>query len=165
MEIMKGCAPMEEKKQKFTGYISELSPYAKRLRKNMTAQERCLWYAYLRNYPIKFYRQRPIDHFIADFYCSKAHLVIELDGGQHFEPAGMSYDQYRDSVLRSYGLTVIRFSNADVDRNLRGVCEYIDLIVEECLHLAEQTKREYRVLEFDSRKGSPAREAGSRQRD
>ena len=70
---------MEEKKQKFTGYISELSPYAKRLRKNMTAQERCLWYAYLRNYPIKFYRQRPIDHFIADFYCSKAHLVIELD--------------------------------------------------------------------------------------
>ena len=152
---------MHEKKTEFTGYSSQLSPYAKELRKNMTAQERRLWYDFLHDYPVKFYRQRPIDRFIADFYCSKARLVIELDGGQHFEPAGMSYDQYRDQVLQSYDLAVIRFSNADIDRNLRGVCEYIDLIVKERLLASEQKRNEYKVLNYEPSKGAPERGAVS----
>lgn len=65
----------------YTGYNAELKDRSRQLRKNMTRQERHLWYDFLRDYPVKVYRQRSVDWFIADFYCSRAHLVIELDGG------------------------------------------------------------------------------------
>ena len=92
----------------------------------MTPEERKLWYEYLRTYPLRIMRQRPIDRYIADFYCAKAKLVIELDGSQHFEPEGSSYDLVRDSDLNRRGIRVIRIPNNEVKQNFRGVCEYID---------------------------------------
>ena len=97
--------------------------------KNMTKEERHLWYDFLRNYPIRFRRQKIIGNYIADFYCSGASLVIELDGSQHGEDAARIHDQKRTDYFESFGLQVLRFSNLDVMRNFRGVCEAIDLAV------------------------------------
>ena len=110
----------------FTGYNSKLEMRAKELRKNMTKQERHLWYDFLRTYPVKFYRQRVIDCYIVDFYCSKAKLVIEIDGSQHYTEDGMAYDKIRSEILECYGLHILRFANSDVDRNFSGVCQCID---------------------------------------
>ena len=105
-------------------------PLAKTLRKNMTPWERKLWYEYLRNYPVRFQRQKAIGAYIADFYCAKARLVVELDGGGHFAPEQCDADAVRTNALEAMGLTVLRISNLDVDRNFRGVCEAIDLAVQ-----------------------------------
>ena len=105
-------------------------PLAKTLRKNMTPWERKLWYEYLRNYPVRFQRQKAIGDYIADFYCAKARLVVELDGGGHFTPEQRDADAVRTNALEAMGLTVLRISNLDVDRNFRGVCEDIDLAVQ-----------------------------------
>jgi very-short-patch-repair endonuclease len=102
---------------------------ARRLRHEMTPQERKLWYEYLRTYPVKFYKQRIIESFIVDFYCAPARLVIEIDGSQHYTEQGQCYDEERSQILRAYGLKVLRFSNRDVDCNLAGVCTQIDLEV------------------------------------
>ncbi len=102
---------------------------ARALRKNMTKEERRLWYDYLRSYPLRFMRQRPIDCYIADFYCAKAKLVVELDGGQHFAADVLRYDAQRDQVLATYGIDVLRIPNNEVLRNFSGVCEQIDLAV------------------------------------
>ena len=104
-------------------------PLAKALRKNMTPWERKLWYDYLRSYPIRFQRQKAIGNYIADFYCAKARLVIELDGGGHYTEAQSERDSLRTKELESMNLTVLRFCNLDIDRNFRGVCEQIDLTV------------------------------------
>ena len=88
---------------------------AKNLRKNATKQENHLWYDFLRRYEIKFQRQRTIDDFIADFYCQKANLIIEIDGNQHYSIDGINKDGYRTERLESYGLTVIRFTNNQID--------------------------------------------------
>ena len=87
---------------------------AKKLRKNMTKEERHLWYDFLREYPIRFRRQEIIGDYIADFYCSSAAIVIELDGSQHFEERALQKDQKRSSYLESLGLHVLRFSNLDI---------------------------------------------------
>ncbi len=108
-----------------------LLKYAKELRKNMTPQEKHLWYDYLSKYPVKIYRQRIIDNFIVDFYCAKAKLVIELDGSQHFTPDGKHHDSLRTDVIEKYKLKVIRFSNNDVDRKFNGVCSVIDRTTQE----------------------------------
>ena len=100
----------------------------------MTPQERKLWYEFLRTYPVKFYKQRIIDNFIADFYCHAARLVIEIDGSQHYEPQGQAYDGERTAVLQKYNLEVLRFSNRDVNTNFRGVCEQIDNTVKRRLN-------------------------------
>ena len=105
-------------------------PLAKALRKNMTPWERKLWYEYLRNYPVRFQRQKAIGAYIADFYCAKARLVVELDGGGHFTPEQRDADAVRTNALEAMGLTMLRISNLDVDRNFRGVCEAIDLAVQ-----------------------------------
>ena len=107
----------------------ELTGNARQLRKNMTLEERILWYQYLRNYPVKFYRQRVLGNYIADFYCAKAHLVVELDGSQHYEAEGLAYDKLRTERLEEFGLIVLRVPNNEVKRNLRGVCEAIDELV------------------------------------
>ena len=99
---------------------------AKQLRKNMTKEERRLWYDFLREHPVRFLRQKVIDDHIADFYCHAAGLVIELDGSQHYETAGAWKDQIRTEHLQSRGLTVIRIPNNAVNENFRGVCEYLD---------------------------------------
>ena len=111
------------------GYNKANIPLAKALRKNMTPWERKLWYDFLRNYPIRFQRQKAIGDFIVDFYCAKAKLVIELDGGGHYTEAQTKKDELRTRKLETMNLTIIRICNLDIDRNFRGVCEYIDTTV------------------------------------
>ena len=82
---------------------------------------------------MRFLRQKVIGNYIVDFYCAKAQLVLELDGSQHFEPEEIQKDQERTAFLKSYGLRVIRIPNNEVNRNFRGVCEYIDSAVKQSL--------------------------------
>ena len=103
--------------------------HAQLLRKNMTKEERHLWYDFLKTYPVQFRRQYPIRSYIVDFYCEKAKLIIELDGSQHYNPATQSYDKQRTAQLEQDGFFVLRFSNADVMRRFRGVCQTIQLAV------------------------------------
>ena len=104
-------------------------PLAKTLRKNMTPWERKLWYEFLRSYPIRFQRQKAIGNYIVDFYCAKASLVIELDGGGHYTTEQIEKDKILTKELEKMNLTVIRVCNLDIDNNFRGVCEYINLVV------------------------------------
>ena len=106
---------------------------AKHLRKNATPQENHLWYDFLSKYEIKFQRQKAIDNFIADFYCHKAKLVIEIDGSQHGTKQGMEKDEFRTEILQGYDLKVIRFTNEQINTNFRNVCQYIDKIVKSLL--------------------------------
>ena len=108
---------------------TELTPNAKTLRKNMTKQERHLWYDFLRDYPVRFLRQKVIDDYIVDFYCSSAKLIIELDGSQHYSESGLLKDKIRTENIEKRDLLVLRIPNNEVDKNFIGVCEYIDLIV------------------------------------
>ena len=110
-------------------YNKNLIPFAKSLRKNATPQENHLWYDFLHSYQPRFQRQKAIDSYIADFYCEKARLIIELDGSQHFTPEGMTYDEARTRVLNAYGLTVLRFTNHQIDSEFRAVCTKIDAAV------------------------------------
>ena len=98
---------------------------AKSLRKNMTKEEKHLWYDCLSIFPVKFYRQKQIGDYIVDFYCEKAKLVIELDGSQHYDNEIKEYDNERTRYLKKYGLQVIRFTNLDIKDNFEGVCESI----------------------------------------
>ena len=107
----------------------ELTRFSQELRKQATKEENTLWYQYLRRYPVQFRRQCPFGNYIVDFYCSKALLVIELDGSQHYDPNGIEYDNKRTAYLESLGLQVLRFSNRDINENLCGVCEKIDTVV------------------------------------
>ena len=102
---------------------------AKNLRKNMTPQEKRLWYDFLSKYEVRFQRQKAIDNFIADFYCHKAKLIIEVDGSQHYSKEGRQKDEFRTEILEGYELKLIRFTNAQIITNFRGVCEYIDTTV------------------------------------
>ncbi|MBQ3011329.1 MAG: endonuclease domain-containing protein [Oscillospiraceae bacterium] len=111
-----------------------LTKNAKVLRKEMTKEEKHLWYDFLRGYPVRFLRQKVIDDYIVDFYCHDARLIVELDGSQHYEKEGLLKDQIRTEQIESRNLTVIRIPNNEVMRNFRGVCEYIDMIVKESLH-------------------------------
>ncbi len=106
-------------------YDSQNVERAQELRKNMTRQEKKLWYEFLSSYPIRFYKQKPFGKYIVDFYCCRAKLAIELDGGQHYTDEGMEYDRRRSEYLRSIGINVIRFSNQDIDQRFREVCEII----------------------------------------
>ena len=108
-------------------------PLAKKLRKEMTPWERKLWYDFLRDYPIRFQRQKAIGDYIADFYCAKARLVIELDGGGHYEEKQMQADMLRTRALQSMKLKVVRICNLDVDKNFSGVCEHIHRVVQNSL--------------------------------
>lgn len=107
-------------------YNPKLVERAKELRKNMTQAEQKLWYGYLKAFKFRVLRQRPIDHFIVDFYCPQLKLVIEVDGDSHFTAAGQDRDNERTSVLEGYGLKVLRFTNNEVLNNFAGVCQRID---------------------------------------
>ncbi len=111
----------------------EIVPTAKMLRKNMTKEEKHLWYDFLRKYPIRFSRQKVLGKYIADFYSAQAKLVIELDGSGHYTEEGKRYDEERTAVLEEYGLKVIRISNTQIHKNFQGVCTYIDRIVKQSL--------------------------------
>ena len=89
----------------------QLVQNARELRKNMTREERHLWYDFLRDYSVRFTRQKVLGKYIVDFYCAKAKLIVEVDGTQHFEEQGAAYDRERTAYLAQYGLQVIRISN------------------------------------------------------
>ena len=110
-------------------YNKKNVPFAKSLRRTLTPQEKHLWYDFLSKYPVRFQRQKPIDDFIADFYCHKAHLIIEVDGSQHYTEEGKASDDFRTAILEGYDLRVIRFTNDQVDKNFDGVCTFIEKTV------------------------------------
>ena len=109
--------------------------FARKLRKEMTPWERKLWYCFLSSYPVRFQKQKPIGNYIADFYCSKAALVIELDGGGHYNPESAEKDRIRTEQLELEGLKVLRFCNMDIDKNFYGVISVIDKEVKERANL------------------------------
>lgn len=102
-----------------------LTANAQKLRREMTKEERHLWYDFLKTLPITVHRQKVIGKYIVDFYCAKAKLVIEIDGSQHYEDIGLKKDIVRDEYLKDSGLTVVRYSNYDVNTNFEGVCNDI----------------------------------------
>ena len=106
---------------------------ARELRRDMTPQERKLWYRFLRRYPVKIYKQRIIESFVVDFYCAAAKLVIEIDGAQHYTEQGKQYDEERSKILEKYDLLVLRFSNAEVNKSFDSVCERIDHTIQQRL--------------------------------
>jgi very-short-patch-repair endonuclease len=108
-------------------YSKDLKSVSQSLRRSATDAEKHLW-ARLRGKQIKgllFYRQKVIERYIVDFYCPKARLVIELDGGQHYEDAGREKDSTRDDVLKGLGLTVLRFSDREVFTETDAVMQKI----------------------------------------
>ena len=98
---------------------------ARTLRKNMTKEERHLWYDFLKELPVMVHRQKIIGNYIVDFYIAEYKIVIELDGTQHFENEGLKKDAVRDAFLQSQGLSILRYANSDVNKNFRGVCQDI----------------------------------------
>ena len=114
-------------------YNKKLIPFAKDMRKNATPQEKKLWYLYLSKYPVRFQRQKIIDSYIADFYCAKAKLIIELDGYHHYKKDSIEYDYQRTEIFNSADIKVLRFTNKEIDEQFKTVCERIDETVKERL--------------------------------
>jgi len=106
-------------------YNQDLKLLARELRNNMTKEERKLWYEFLNTSDQKFLRQKIIGNYIVDFYSHKAKLVIEIDGGQHYEPENKKIDKIRTEYLETLGLKVIRYTNIEINKNFEGVCEDI----------------------------------------
>lgn len=119
------------KQIKMLAHNKELTPNSQKLRKAMTAEERQLWFLFLRRIPFTVNRQKTIGQYIVDFYCHRAGLVIELDGSQHYDAAGTAKDHVRDAYLESCGLTVLRYSNRDIHERFKEVCNHILLIMAE----------------------------------
>lgn len=101
------------------------TPFVRQLRNHMTKEERRLWYEFLKDLPLTVRRQKAIGSYIVDFYIASAKTVIELDGGQHYEPEKQRQDAQRDAYLRQRGLQVLRYSNREVNQQFRAVCEDI----------------------------------------
>jgi very-short-patch-repair endonuclease len=100
-----------------------LQPLSRKLRKNMTEAERHLW-GRIRGKQLKnmqFYRQKNIGDYIVDFYCPAAKLILEVDGGQHYEDKGSEKDRRREAYLSGLGFAVLRFSDREVFENIEGV--------------------------------------------
>ncbi len=116
-------------------YNPKLIKNAKNLRKDMTPEERHLWYDFLKHLPFTIHRQKVIGNYIVDFYCAEAHLVIELDGAQHYEPGNKEKDKQRDNYLNQLGLTVIRYTNRDIHENFEGVCTDIKHHIKKNSHI------------------------------
>ena len=102
-----------------------MTPNARSLRKNMTKEERHLWYDCLKGLPVMVHRQKVIGQYVVDFYVASAKLVIEVDGSQHFEETDAAADKERDAYLASLGLSVLRIPNNEINQNFAGVCEEI----------------------------------------
>ena len=108
-----------------------LTTFSRQLRKSATKEESLLWYHFLSKYPLRFRRQYVIGNYIMDFYCHKAKLAVELDGSQHYDPEKAEKDRLRTAFLQSQGVRVLRFTNLDILRNFRAVCEEIHIACEE----------------------------------
>lgn len=116
-------------------YNKDNKQLARQLRNNMTEEEKALWYRYLRNCRVRVLRQNPIGNYIVDFYCPKLHLVIELDGSQHYSNKGIQYDNERTTELKKYGIkVVIRIPNNKINNNLAGVAELIENYIDRTLN-------------------------------
>lgn len=118
-----------ERKTMIRKHNMRLVEHARALRKDMTKEERHLWYDFLRTYPVRFLRQKILGSYIVDFYCARAKFVVEIDGSQHYDEEQKAYDAERTAFLSGYGLNVLRIPNTEINRNFRGVCEWIDLEV------------------------------------
>ena len=112
-------------REKFLPRNGHSTHNARELRKNATKQEKHLWYDFLRQLPVHFYRQYTIEKYIVDFFCPKANLAIELDGSQHYEQAALEYDKKRTDMLCRYGITVLRYANRDINERFQAVCDDI----------------------------------------
>ena len=106
-------------------YNNQLTGNSKQLRKSMTKEERHLWYDFLKGLPVTVHRQKVFGNYIVDFYIAQYKIVIELDGSQHYEEEGIRKDRERDQYLKGIGLLVLRYSNYDIQKNFRAVCEDI----------------------------------------
>ena len=113
---------MKSNDHRHFGYNTSNLDKARKLRRELTRQEKHLWYDFLKGYPVHFYRQRPIAQYVVDFCSVRAQLVVELDGDQHGEPEAMEYDERRTRALRDYGFRVVRFANGDVEHSFENVC-------------------------------------------
>ena len=117
-----------------------LKPLAQELRRNMTKEERHLWYDFLKKLPITFNRQKVIGSYIVDFYSAEAQLVIELDGAQHYEEESREKDIMRDAYLNSLGILVLRYTNIEFHKNFDGICK--DILVK----ISKRTKIDTSIL-------------------
>ena len=115
------------------GPRKDLLAKARNLRREMTKEERHLWYDFLCRYPVRFRRQRPMLDYIMDFYCPKVQLGVELDGGQHASGEQLEYDMERTHRLSKMGIFILRFTNREIWQNFSGVCQMIDQTVEDRL--------------------------------
>ena len=111
-------------------HVPRLTPRARELRKNMTPEERHLWYDFLRTYPVRFLRQKVVGGYIFDFYCASVKLAVEVDGTQHYTPDQIQYDAERERYLNGWGITVVRVPNSDIRTTFSEVCTKIDQIVQ-----------------------------------
>lgn len=114
----------------FLPYTEKGLSQARHLRRTMTEEEKHLWYDFLRDYPVKVMKQKPIGRYIVDFFCESARLVIEVDGSQHFEADGLAHDQDRTEYLEHRGLTVVRYTNLEINKEFRAVCEDLDHLIQ-----------------------------------
>ena len=106
-------------------YNTSLTKYAQELRKNMTLEEKHLWYDFLKKLSITVKRQYVVGNYILDFFIPSANIAIELDGSQHYEPEAREVDRKRDAELALVGIKVLRYNNNEINSNFRGVVEDI----------------------------------------
>ena len=99
----------------------------------MTREERKLWYDFLREYPVKFTRQKVLGYYVADYYCPQVKLVVEIDGSSHLSDEAQEYDKNRTEFIEKYGITVIRFFNGEITANFEMVCHDIDAVVQKLI--------------------------------
>ena len=114
----------------FVPYRRALKARAQSLRRDSTPAERKLWFEFLRDLPVRFTRQKPLGHYIADFYCASRLLVIEIDGDSHFSPEGIARDGARTAALEAQGIRIVRVTNLEVMDQFEGVCQRIMEVLE-----------------------------------
>jgi very-short-patch-repair endonuclease len=116
--------------RRWVPYRAKLTARAQSLRRDPTPAEKKLWYEFLRDLPYKFTRQKPLGSYVADFYCSRERLVIELDGDSHYTDRARRYDEVRSAVLELQGIRVIRFTNTEVLQDFESVCALVAAALE-----------------------------------
>ena len=104
----------------------KLTGNSQKLRKNMTPEERKLWYTFLKKLPYTVHRQKVIEDYIVDFYIAEKRIVIELDGAQHYEIDGVIADKQRDQRLNELGFLVLRYSNYNIEKHFKDICADIE---------------------------------------
>ena len=114
-----------------TTYNSKLKNISRVLRKNMTKEERHLWYDFLRKLDTTVHRQKIIGKYVVDFYIASVKIVVELDGSQHYTEMGYKNDVIRDKYLSDLGIEILRYSNLEIQRRFEEVCKDIQNKIED----------------------------------